>query len=335
VATDADPLRSRIDPEVRAGLDRLLAIVGPDGLSGIKDIPERRRKQAELKAMGPSRDLTEQVEIRDRVVSRATHAQSGVLLRSYVPRSVVRPAPCVFYVHGGGFVLGSVDGDEARAAQLAMETGCIVTSVDYRLAPEFPFPAALDDCYHALCWVFENHRELGVDVDRVALYGPSAGGALCAATALVARDNAGPAIAYVMLASPMLDDRCTEPSTFTNTGFGAWSREATIQAWSAYLGDDHGTDLVSPYAAPARADTLVGLPPTYLDVGDLDLFRDEVVTYAGRLMRSHVPVELHVYPGGVHGGEHFAAGAELSERIRSYRRTALRRALGVDEGDHA
>jgi acetyl esterase/lipase len=182
--------------------------------------------------------------------------------------------------------------------------------------------------------VFENHRELGIDVDRVALYGSSAGGALSAASALVARDDAGPGIAYVMLVSPMLDDRCTEPSTFANTGFGAWSREANVQAWSAYLGGAHGTDLVSPYAAPARAGTLTGLPPTYLDVGDLDLFRDEVVNYAGRLMRSQVPVELHVYPGGVHGGEHFAPSAELSERVRRYRRTALRRALRVDEDVH-
>jgi acetyl esterase/lipase len=155
------PLRNRIDPEVRAGLDRLLAVVGPDGLSGIRDIPERRRKQAEVKAMRPSRRLPSQVEIGDHVVPGARDRQPGVLLRTYVPSAVRQPAPCVFYVHGGGFVLGSVDGDEARAAELAVETGCIVTSVDYRLAPEYPFPAALDDCYQALCWVFENHRELG------------------------------------------------------------------------------------------------------------------------------------------------------------------------------
>jgi acetyl esterase/lipase len=129
----------------------------------------------------------------------------------------------------------------------------------------------------------------------------------------------------------MLDDRMTEPSTVTNTGFGAWSREANRQAWAAYLGTTYGTDLVSPYAAPARAEALTNLPPTYLDVGDLDLFRDEVVNFAWRLMRSQVPVELHVYPGGIHGGEHLAPHAELSERIRSYRLSALRRALGLDK----
>jgi acetyl esterase/lipase len=323
-------MRDRMDPEVRAGLDQLLAIVGPDGLSGIRDISQRREKQAEVKALRPRRSLPEHLDVRDHFVPAATERQAAVRLRSYVPTTVSEPAPCIFYVHGGGLVLGSVDEDDARAAELAVETGCIVTSVDYRLAPEFPFPAALDDCYRALCWVAETH-ELGIDADRLALYGPSAGGALAAGSALIARDDAGPHIALLVLMSPMLDDRTTEPSTFTNTGFGAWSREANLQAWAVYLGATHGTDLVSPYAAPARAETLADLPPTYLDVGDLDLFRDEVVNFAGRLMRSQVPVELHVYPGGIHGGEHLAPDAELSERIRTYRFAALRRALGLDK----
>jgi acetyl esterase/lipase len=324
-------MRDRIDPEVRARLDQLLAIVGPGGLSGITEISQRRAQQARLKTMHTARPLPERLEVRDHLVPGATERQPAIHLRSYVPSAACTPAPCVFYVHGGGLVLGSVDEDDTRAAELAVATGCIVTSVDYRLAPECPFPAALDDCYQALRWVVENHRELGIDADRVALYGPSAGGALSAASALVARDNAGPRIALLMLVSPMLDDRTAEPSTVTNTGFGAWSREANIQAWAAYLGTTFGTDLVSPYAAPARAEALTDLPPTYLDVGDLDLFRDEVVTFAGRLMRSQVAVELHVYPGGIHGGEHLAPHAELSERIRSYRLSALRRALGVDE----
>jgi acetyl esterase/lipase len=322
-------MRNRIDPEVRARLDQLLAIVGPDGLSGISDISQRRAKQAELKAMRAARPIPDLLEVRDHFVPGTTERQPAIRLRSYVSTTASKAAPCIFYVHGGGLVLGSVDEDDARAAELAVETGCIVTSVDYRLAPEFPFPAALDDCYRALCWVAENHG-LGIGADRLALYGPSAGGALAAASALVARDNAGPHIALLTLVSPMLDDRTTEPSTFTNTGFGAWSREANIQAWAAYLGTTYGTDLVSPYAAPARAEALTDLPPTYLDVGDLDLFRDEVVSFAARLMRSRVPVELHVYPGGIHGGEHLAPNAELSERIRSYRLSALRRALGLD-----
>jgi acetyl esterase/lipase len=329
-----DHLRDRIDPEVRAGLERLVAIVGPDGLSGITDIPERRTKQAELKAMGPPRPLPAHIEVRDHVVPRATDGQPGILLRTYVPSATTEPAPCVFYIHGGGFVVGSVDGDEVRAAELAVETGCIVTSVDYRLAPEFPFPAALDDCYQALCWVVDNHRRLGIDVDRVALYGPSAGGALAAAAALVARDGAGPRIAHLMLVSPMLDDRCTEPSTFANTGFGAWSRDANMQAWSAYLGNAYGTDLVSPYAAPARAETLTGLPSTYLDVGDLDLFRDEVVNYAGRCCDRNSPLSCTSTPVVCTGPRTSHQNAELSGRVRSYRRSALRRALGLDEGVH-
>jgi acetyl esterase/lipase len=323
-------VRRRIDPDIRRGLDRLLAIVGPDGLSGL-GIHRRRTVQAEVKAMRPHAPLPPQVQIRDHLVPATGDAEAAVRVRSYAPAATTGPAPCVLYLHGGGFVVGSIDGDDARAAQLAVDTGCIVISVDYRLAPEHPFPAALDDCYRALCWVVDSHGHLGIDPDRIALYGPSAGGALCAASALAARDEAGPPITYVMLVSPMLDDRCSEPSTHTNTGFGAWSREANIEAWSVYLGKAASSDSVSPLAAPARAGSLAGLPPTYLDVGDLDLFRDEVVTYAGRLMRANVPVELHVYPGGVHGGEHFAPSADLSVRVRNWRHTALRRALRVEQ----
>lgn len=329
--TTTNGIRDRIDPEVRAGLDRLLAVVGPHGLTGISDIPRRRAKQAELKAMSTTRPLPEQIQIRDHFVPGATEQQPAIRLRSYVQTAALEPSPCILYLHGGGLVLGSVEQDDARAAELAVSTGCMVASVDYRLAPEFPFPAALDDCYEALRWVVRNHLDLGIDAERIALYGPSAGGTLSAATALRARDAAGPRVELLMLTSPMLDDRTTEPSTFTNTGFGAWSREANLQSWSSYLGTTDHTGPVSPYAAPCRAARLTNLPPTYLDVGDLDLFRDEVVSFATRLMRSQVPVELLVYPGGIHGGEHLAPDAELTQRVGSYRISALRRALDRDE----
>jgi acetyl esterase/lipase len=175
--------------------------------------------------------------------------------------------------------------------------------------------------------IADRHRELGIDADRIGLYGSSAGGCLAAAVALLARDRGGPAIAHQMLVSPMLDDRSSTPSAMTNTGFGAWSREANIQTWQAWLGQDFGTDRVSPYAAPARASELTGLPPAYIDVGDLDLLRDEAVDFARRLSLAGVPVELHVYPGGIHGGESLAPDAELSVRVLGYRHSALHRAL--------
>jgi acetyl esterase/lipase len=241
--------------------------------------------------MRPSRPLPAELEIRDHLVPSTTEGQPGVLLRSYVPTSITRPAPCVFSIHGGGFVLGSVDGDEAQAAQLAVETGCIVMSVAYRLAPEHPFPAALDDCYRALCWLVENHRELGVDADRVALHGPSAGGALAAATALVAKDHAGAAIAHLMLVSPMLDDRSAEPSTLVNTGFGAWSREANMQAWSSYLGatyGNRGADRRGSGPVQHRDRDGDDLGQRRREAGDLALHQERTVSPANDVVRPTV-----------------------------------------------
>jgi acetyl esterase/lipase len=311
-------ITERIDPEVRARLDQYRRLVGPDGLSGIRDIPERRRRQAALRAAPVGSD---DVEVHDLSIGH------GVPVRVYRPRASTRPSPCLFYLHGGGMVAGSVDGDHTKTVALARATGCVVVSVEYRLAPEHPYPAATDDCYAGLAGVVGRHRELGIDSDRIGLYGRSAGGCLAVAVALLARDRGGPAIAHQLLVSPMLDDRSSTPSTMTNTGFGAWSREANIQTWQAWLGPDFGTDRISPYAAPARATDLAGLPPTYIDVGDLDLLRDEAVDFARRLTWAGVPVELHVYPGGIHGGESLAPDAALSARVRGYRHDALHRAL--------
>lgn len=311
-------ITERIDPQVRARLDQYRQLVGPQGLSGIRDIPERRRRQAELTA---ARLVPDDIDVHDLSIV------PGVPVRVYRPHASTRQAPCVYYIHGGGMVAGSVDGDHAKAIGLARATGCVVASVEYRLAPENPYPAALDDCYAGLAGVVDRHRELGIDPGLIGLHGTSAGGCLAAAVALLARDRGGPAIAHQMLVSPMLDDRSSTPSAMTNTGFGAWSREANTQTWQAWLGQDFGTDRISPYAAPARARDLTGLPPTYLDVGDLDLLRDEAVDFARRLSWAGVPVELHVYPGGIHGGENLAPDAELSVRVRGYRHDALRRAL--------
>ncbi|GAA5042642.1 acetyl esterase/lipase [Thermocatellispora tengchongensis] len=329
---DSRDITDRIDPQVRARLDRYLRIVGPQGLSGIENIAERRRRQAELAALRSRAAAPRGVEVRDHSIPVGTGPHPAVRVRVYRPPGGPAPAPCVCYIHGGGMVAGSVDGDDAKAAELARETGCVVVSVEYRLAPENPYPAAVDDCFTALRWTAESHRELRIDPDRIALYGPSAGGCLAAATTLLARDRGGPEIAYLMLVSPMLDDRSATPSTLTNTGFGAWSREANLRSWQAFLGEDFGTDRVSPYAAPARAGDLTGFPPAYVDVGDLDLFRDEAMDFARRLMWAGVPVELHVYPGGIHGGESLAPEAELSVRVRSYRHSALRRALCANAG---
>jgi acetyl esterase/lipase len=321
--------KDRIDPQVRARLDQYLSLVGPQGLSGIDSITARRGKQAELAALRPRAAAHHDVDVRDFSIRSDTSPDSAVQVRVYRPAGSTVSAPCICYVHGGGMVTGSVDGDDAKAAELARATNCVVVSVEYRLAPEHPYPAAIDGCFTALAWIAEGRHELGIDLRRIALYGPSAGGCLATATTLLARDRGGPEIACLVLVSPMLDDRASTPSSFANTGFGTWGREANLQAWEAYLGEDFGTDRVSPYAAPARADDLTRLPPTYVDVGDLDLFRDEAMDFAQRLMRAGVPVEPYVYPGGIHGGESLAPSADLTVRVRSRRHSALRRTLRV------
>jgi acetyl esterase/lipase len=176
-----------------------------------------------------------------------------------------------------------------------------------------------------LHWLIDRHQDLNVDRERIAVFGSSAGGGLAVATALHLRDHGGPPVAYLMLVSPMLDDRSSSPSARTNTGFGAWSREANLQAWRAYLGTHQGGERLSPYAAPARARDVTGLPPTFIDTGELDLLRDEALDLARRLMRAGVPVELHVHPGAIHGGESLAPAAAVSRRARALRIDALTR----------
>lgn len=322
----------RMDPQVRARLDQYVSLVGPQGLSGIDNITARRRKQAELAALRPRTAAHRAVDVRDFSIRSDTPPDSAVQVRVYRPAGSAVPAPCICYIHGGRLVTGSVDGDDAKAAELARTTDCVVVSVEYRLAPENPCPAAIDACFAAVSWIAESRRELHIDPRRIALCGPSAGGCLATATALLSRDRGGPEIAYLMLISPMLKDCSLTPSSFVNTGFGAWSREANLRAWEAYLGEDAGSGRVPPYAAPACADDLTRLPPTYVDVGDLNLLRDEAMDFAQRLMRAAVPVELYAYPGGIHGGESLAPQADLTVRVRSRRHSALRRALSVPSG---
>jgi acetyl esterase/lipase len=178
----------------------------------------------------------------------------------------------------------------------------VVASVEYRLAPEHPFPAGLEDCYAGLTWLAAHADELGVDPARIAIHGISAGGGLCAALALLARDRGGPAIAFQYLGVPEVDDRLETRSARDFVDTPVWNRPRAEISWDSYLGPGRrgGAD-VSPYAAPARATDLSGLPPALVIVGGADGFRDEDIEYATRLLQAGVPTELHVYPGAYHG----------------------------------
>ena len=224
-------------------------------------------------------------------------------------------------------MLGSVERDDLLAAHLAKVAQCVVVSVEYRLAPEHPFPAPVEDCYAALKWLATHTGELGVAPSRIAIGGASAGGGLAAGLALLTRDRAEVELAFQLLIYPMIDDRNVAPASGTLPDTFVWTRENNLMGWRAYLGREPGGADVSPYAAAARADDLAGLPPAYIPVGDLDLFLDENIEYAQRLLAAGVPTELHIYPGGYHGFNGFAPDADIAQRFNNERDEALRRIL--------
>ena len=320
---DIEPIdiASRIDDEHRP----IFAAI-PRDRRDWSDIPGTRAKLAELLAAMPQPQLPEGVTLEDRLVP-GPPGDPDVSVRLYRPAGAPSPAPAFYWIHGGGMVFGNVNGSDPYCAAIAADLNVLVASVEYRLAPEHPFPAPLEDCYAGLAWLWNAAAELGVDRDRIAIGGGSAGGGLAAGTALAARDRGLVRPCFQLLVYPMLDDRNITRSSHAVTDPRTWDREANLAGWNAYLAGNAGGEGVSPYAAPARATDLVGLPPAYVNVGDLDLFVDEDVAYARALADAGVPVELHVYPGAWHGSTSFVPHTALSQRWAADERDALRRAL--------
>jgi acetyl esterase/lipase len=233
----------------------------------------------------------------------------------------------LLWIHGGGYIMGSADAEAAMAISIVSELGCAVVAPDYRLAPETPFPGPVEDCYAALKWLSAQADTLGIDARRIAVGGSSAGGGLATALTLLARDRGEVAIKFLFLIAPMLDDRTvTHPTPHPYTGEFIWTPEANRFGWASLLGHEPGGADVSPYAAPARATTLEGLPATFINVGALDLFLEEDMEYARRLMRAGVPTELHVYPGAYHGFR-MVANAQVTQAAQRDQLAALKRAL--------
>ncbi len=244
------------------------------------------------------------------------------------PAGVAAAAGCLYFIHGGGMILGDTrSGGFPGMLSHAEELGLALVSVDYRLAPETPHPGPVEDCYAGLAWTVANAAELGADPARVIVGGVSAGGGLAAAVALLARDRGGPALLGQLLVCPMLDDRNETPSARQMAGLGVWDRAANEVGWTALLGDARGGPDVSPYAAPARAADLSGLPPAFIDVGSAETFRDEDVAYATRIWQAGGAAELHVWPGGFHGFPNAVPQAALSRAATSAQRAWLRRLL--------
>jgi acetyl esterase/lipase len=283
-----------LDPELAPMMEMVPQFVlSPEVLPGMRDASRQTLQEA-------SAALPDDVARREHVVSD----DPRVVVRVHRARGASGPQPCLFHIHGGGYVMGSYDMDDARFARLCPELGIVGVSVEYRLAPETPYPGPLDDCYAALAWTHEHAEELGIDPARIGIGGISAGGGLAAALALLARDRGELPIAFQQLECPMVDDRQLTSSSRLD-GLPVWSRESNEFGWRSYLGDLYGADEVPAHAAPARAEDLSGLPPALVIVGGADGFRDEDITYALRLNQAGVPCELHVLPGAIHGVQMF------------------------------
>jgi triacylglycerol lipase len=251
---------------------------------------------------------------------------NDILLMVHTPRVASGPLPAVLHMHGGGYVIGSAPMSMMSNQRTAADAGCVVVSVDYRLAPETRHPGPVEDCWAGLRWLHDKAVVLGVDPTGVAVMGESAGGGLAAGLALLARDRGGSAIAHQHLIYPAIDDRTGLGDPNPYVGEFVWTPESNRFGWSSLLGPEAGGEAVDAYGAAARATDLSGLPSTYIAVGALDLFVDEDIDYARRLIRAGVPTELHVYPGAFHG---FDIAVEATVTKTAYRNSlaALRRAL--------
>lgn len=314
--------RHLVDPELIPMLD-----VSPSLVLNDESLLQTRAVLETMNVQAPA-DLPEfpDVSVSERRVPGPEGAPD-VRVLVYLPRNVAAPLSALLWIHGGGYVLGKAEQADLQAKSIASEIGCAVVSVDYRLAPEVPHPGPVEDCYAALKWLHASAGELGVDTTRLAIGGDSAGGGLTAALALLTRDRGEVPLVFQLLIYPMLDDRSvttTDPHPYT--GEYIWTAESNRFGWTALLGQEPGGPDVSPYAAAARAEKLEGLPATFIGVGTLDLFLEEDLEYARRLIRAGVPTELHVYPGAFHGFP-MAAHAQVAQMFEQDQLNALKRAL--------
>lgn len=312
----------RLDPELKE-LAPLFA-----NFINLDDIPATRVSLAAMLAMGAA-----QAPVFDDVAVDDAHAPGlkrapDVLVRVYRPKQAKGALPAVYYIHGGGMVLGSIADNDVYCKTLVRELNCVVAAVEYRLAPEHPYPAPMDDCYAGLKWLAANAAKLKVDPKRIAIAGHSAGGGLAAGLALQARDRKEVAIAYQVLVYPMIDDTNVKSAKAAKNDFYVWSRANNLAGWKAYLAKKFGQASVPVYAAPARAKKVTGLPPAFICTGDMDLFLQEDLDYARKLSAAGVPLDLHVYPGAFHGFDSLAPTSAVAQRANADIVRALRRAFG-------
>jgi acetyl esterase/lipase len=315
--------RHLVDPELAVGLDTNMPAYKLDA----ETLPTYRQMLLDMVAAIPKPTSEAMINVRrdERFVSGPDDSPD-VRVLVYTPGDKGDAIlPAMLHIHGGGFVSGSADMSDPNNRSYAVEMKCVVVSVDYRLAPETPFPGPVEDCYAALLWLNGAAKELGIDPARIMIAGESAGAGLVAGLCLLARDRGAVKPVFQYLAEPMLDHRSVD-SDHPHTGHFGWTRDHNRFGWDSMIS---GADVVSPYCSPATAGDLSGLPPTYIHIGAIDLFLEESLDYARRLTRAGVSVELHVWPGAFHAFG--STDCHVSREARRVARTAIKRALwGVD-----
>lgn len=313
----------------------ILQLMDPEILEGMKRLPP------ELTEGGPidqsylaMRELIKGMEVTPFESATMTVEEKSVISGDrnirffiYQPTDMSQHSGiCVYWVHGGGYVVGTPREDDI-AALFVDPLKCTMVSVDYQLAPEHQHPEGMEDCYAGLVWTAQHAKELGIDKNKIVVAGESAGGGMAARTILLNRERQGVSIAFQLLKCPMLDNTHDTPSG-RKSGYLGWDRDSSLWAWNAYLGGDLGK-AATPLQSPSRATDLSGLPPAFLYVGANELFRDEVIAYAQQLMKDDVPTELYVAPGVSHGGERMAPTAKISQTAHFLMADAIKRAFNL------
>ena len=309
------------DAELAAALDiaaeTIPSTLTPDMIPLMREMPDDPTLAEQVAAVGA---VHEEHTI-------AGYEGGEIILSVYRRPDQTAPGPGIYHIHGGGMIIGNRFMGVPGFLPYIASHGAVIVSVEYRLAPEFPDPVPVEDCYAGLVWTAEHADELGIDLSRLIVGGASAGGGLSAGVTLMARDRQGPKLRASLLIYPMLDDRNATVSSHQIQGIGVWDRISNDTGWDAYLGDRRHSDTVSIYAAPARAEDLSGLPPTFIDVGSAEVFRDEDVDYASRIWAAGGVCELHVWPGGFHGFDGLVPQAQLSMRMVDARNAWITRML--------
>ena len=315
-----DPMRF-VNPEFRPALVKLHWSDGPEFTLDAVTL-----KQIRASGEGPDKPIPPTPAVTERLIPGAPGApQVRVYMAGNAPGA---GKPAILHIHGGGYVLGSARDSRTDIQELVTAHNCVAVTVDYRVAPETPYPGSLEDNYAALRWMHTNANELGIDVSRFAIKGESAGGGHAAALALAARDRGEFPICLQVLIYPMLDDRTGSSRNLPpNFGRFCWTASANRFGWTSLLGVPAGSDRVPPNSVPARASNLAGLPAAFIGVGSIDLFAPEDLEYAQRLMAAGVPTELNLVPGGYHGFDLFAPEASLSRQFKQAWNASIERAF--------